>query len=322
MASFPSTICRRPSIPRRVGSPPPTTRRSPHRRPITSRRSGSPSIDPADRGASPGQGEARGGGHGGAPGHARVGPRRSCRRAWPRSRHGASGDAARAAVVERSPVGTSRCAPTALPLRSSRPSTAGSSTRSSRRDGRGAGQGVSGPGNVSAIMIAAVMAGTTMSGSTARIRPPSRRRWTRSTSAFGKAAGTSKAGSGRTRPPGDGDASTRSSCSIPWVEPRRRSLLLQPRSLSPRRTQPVREQGRVRRLEDFRVKPGPSMRQITDLGDLAHGLAILPAGQSGNPCLPPLRRPAAALARREYHPLLMDRADIEKASEGHLVLTP
>jgi penicillin amidase len=73
---------------------------------------------------------------------------------------------------------------------------------------------------------------------------------------------------------------------------------------------------------DFRVKHGPSMRQITDLGDLAHGLGVIPAGQSGLPAsvhyddLFPLWRSGA------YHPLLMDKADIEKATEGRLILRP
>ena len=74
--------------------------------------------------------------------------------------------------------------------------------------------------------------------------------------------------------------------------------------------------------ESFEVKSGPSMRQITDLGDIAHGLAVIPSGQSGLPAsshyddLLPLWRTG------DYHPLLMDRADIDKAAEGRLTLRP
>jgi penicillin G amidase len=74
--------------------------------------------------------------------------------------------------------------------------------------------------------------------------------------------------------------------------------------------------------EDFRVKSGPSMRQITDFADLARGRAVIPAGESGLPGsrhyddLLPLWR------KGEYHPFLMDRSDILKEAEGRLELRP
>jgi penicillin amidase len=74
--------------------------------------------------------------------------------------------------------------------------------------------------------------------------------------------------------------------------------------------------------EDFRIKSGPSMRQITDLGDIAHGLGVIPAGQSGLPASPHYDDLLPLWLAGEYHPLLMDRADIEKAAAGRLTLQP
>jgi penicillin amidase len=74
--------------------------------------------------------------------------------------------------------------------------------------------------------------------------------------------------------------------------------------------------------EDFRVKNGPSMRQITDLGDLAHGLGVIPAGQSGLPSSPHYDDLIPLWLHGEYHPLLMDRAGIEMAESGRLTLRP
>jgi penicillin amidase len=74
--------------------------------------------------------------------------------------------------------------------------------------------------------------------------------------------------------------------------------------------------------EDFRVKSGPSMRQITDLGDMAHGLGVIPAGQSGLPASPHYDDLLPLWLAGEYHPLLMDRADIEEAAGGRLTLKP
>ena len=68
--------------------------------------------------------------------------------------------------------------------------------------------------------------------------------------------------------------------------------------------------------EDFRIKSGPSMRQITDLGDLPRALAVIPSGQSGLPASPHYDDLLPLWLAGEYHPLLMDRADIEKVAEG------
>jgi penicillin amidase len=74
--------------------------------------------------------------------------------------------------------------------------------------------------------------------------------------------------------------------------------------------------------QDFRVRHGPSMRQITDLGDLTRALGVLPAGQSGLPASPHYDDQLPLWLAGEYHPLLMERAEIEKSAEARLVLTP
>jgi penicillin amidase len=74
--------------------------------------------------------------------------------------------------------------------------------------------------------------------------------------------------------------------------------------------------------EDYRVKSGPSMRQITDLADLPRAWGVIPSGQSGVPASPHYDDLLPLWLAGEYHPLLMDRADIEKVTEGRLVLRP
>jgi len=72
----------------------------------------------------------------------------------------------------------------------------------------------------------------------------------------------------------------------------------------------------------FAVLHGPSMRQITDLADLNRSLAILPGGQSGIPASPHYADLMPPWLAGRYHALLMDRAQIDKVSEGRLVLEP
>jgi penicillin amidase len=74
--------------------------------------------------------------------------------------------------------------------------------------------------------------------------------------------------------------------------------------------------------ESFRVRAGPSMRQITDLGSLDRALAVLPGGQSGIPSSHHYADLTPLWLKGEYHPLLMDRAAIEAVSEGRQVLEP
>jgi len=74
--------------------------------------------------------------------------------------------------------------------------------------------------------------------------------------------------------------------------------------------------------DSFEVKSGPSMRQLTDLGDLAHGLAVIPSGQSGLPASRHYDDLLPLWLEGSYHPLLMDRGDIDKAAEARLTLRP
>ncbi len=73
---------------------------------------------------------------------------------------------------------------------------------------------------------------------------------------------------------------------------------------------------------DFRVYLGPSLRQITDLGDPAHAWAILPGGQSGLPASPHYADLIPLWREGRYHPLLLERDELERLAEGRLVLTP
>jgi penicillin amidase len=70
----------------------------------------------------------------------------------------------------------------------------------------------------------------------------------------------------------------------------------------------------------YRVKVGPSMRQITDLADPGHALSVIPAGQSGIPASPHYADQWALWHAFLYHPLLMDRAAIDAVAEGTLTL--
>ena len=73
---------------------------------------------------------------------------------------------------------------------------------------------------------------------------------------------------------------------------------------------------------DFEVRDGPSMRQITDLGDLERSLAVLPMGQSGIPASPHYDDMLPLWLSGGYHPFAMDRTNIDKNAEGRLVLEP
>jgi len=70
------------------------------------------------------------------------------------------------------------------------------------------------------------------------------------------------------------------------------------------------------------VYQGPSMRQLTDLGDIARAQSVLPAGQSGIPASPHYADQFALWRNGQYHPLLMDREDLAPLTVGRLVLQP
>jgi penicillin amidase len=73
---------------------------------------------------------------------------------------------------------------------------------------------------------------------------------------------------------------------------------------------------------DYRVYQGPSMRQLTDLGDIARAQSVLPAGQSGIPASPHYADQFPLWRNGQYHPLLMDREDLAPLTVGRLVLQP
>jgi len=66
----------------------------------------------------------------------------------------------------------------------------------------------------------------------------------------------------------------------------------------------------------------PTYRQIVDLGDLKHSLSIHAPGQSGQLGSPHYGDLAEKWLKGEYHPMLWERADIEREAEGTLRLDP
>ena len=66
----------------------------------------------------------------------------------------------------------------------------------------------------------------------------------------------------------------------------------------------------------------PTYRQIVDLGDLTRSLSIHTPGQSGQLGSPHYGDLAVMWLKGEYHPMLWERADIEREAEGTLRLIP
>ena len=73
---------------------------------------------------------------------------------------------------------------------------------------------------------------------------------------------------------------------------------------------------------DGKIYMGPSLRQVVDLGDLAHAQVVLPGGQSGVRASRHYGDLFALWRAGAYYPLLTDRREIDAASEGRLILTP
>ncbi len=65
-----------------------------------------------------------------------------------------------------------------------------------------------------------------------------------------------------------------------------------------------------------------SYRMVVDLGDPARSWATTTGGQSGHPASQHYGDHAALWLGDQYHPLLMDRADVERNLEGELILDP
>jgi penicillin G amidase len=74
--------------------------------------------------------------------------------------------------------------------------------------------------------------------------------------------------------------------------------------------------------DSFRVLHGASMRQITDLARPERALCVLPGGESGIPSSPHYADLTPLWLKGEYHPLLMERDDIERSAEGRQILEP
>lgn len=74
--------------------------------------------------------------------------------------------------------------------------------------------------------------------------------------------------------------------------------------------------------EPFVVTGLSTYRMVVDLSDPAHGKATAAGGQSGHPASPHYRTQTDLWLADDYHPLLMDRDDIEQNLEGRLTLRP
>jgi penicillin amidase len=74
--------------------------------------------------------------------------------------------------------------------------------------------------------------------------------------------------------------------------------------------------------ETFPVIYGPSTRRIVDFSQIAKAWGINPLGTSGNLLSRHERDQAGMFLRGEYRVELMDEADIQRATESMLILTP
>ncbi len=69
----------------------------------------------------------------------------------------------------------------------------------------------------------------------------------------------------------------------------------------------------------YQVTSGPAMRILLDFADVDGSESIIPTGQSGNYFSPWYSDQAALFAKGQYRPQLMDRAQIEKATQARKV---
>jgi penicillin amidase len=72
----------------------------------------------------------------------------------------------------------------------------------------------------------------------------------------------------------------------------------------------------------YRVNHGVSQRMIVDLSNMGGALHVLPTGESGHLKSPHYRDQIDLYLSGEYHPAWTNRADVEKNSEGILILRP
>lgn len=73
---------------------------------------------------------------------------------------------------------------------------------------------------------------------------------------------------------------------------------------------------------DFAVYHGASMRQITDFAGKSRTQSVIPGGQSGIPASPHYTDLLPLWAEGRYHPLAMEREEIETFAASRLVLNP
>lgn len=74
--------------------------------------------------------------------------------------------------------------------------------------------------------------------------------------------------------------------------------------------------------EPYAVRTVPSYRQIVDLADFSRSVSMHTTGQSGHPFHRHYDDMIDPWRNIQYHPMLWDRADVEAAAEGVLVLEP
>jgi len=75
-------------------------------------------------------------------------------------------------------------------------------------------------------------------------------------------------------------------------------------------------------VEPFKVTGLSTYRMVVDMSKPSRALATAAGGQSGHPASPHYRTQTRLWLDDDYHPLLMDRADIERELDGRLVLHP
>ncbi len=77
-----------------------------------------------------------------------------------------------------------------------------------------------------------------------------------------------------------------------------------------------------RQAKTFEVSSVPSMRMIVDLSNFGNSLTMHTTGQSGHAFSPHYDDMIDSWRLIQYHPMLWDKAAVEAASKGHLVLMP
>lgn len=69
----------------------------------------------------------------------------------------------------------------------------------------------------------------------------------------------------------------------------------------------------------FPVNSGPSTRRVIDFSDVDHAVSVLPTGESGNPFSKHYDDQAALYVNGEFRPMLLNKEEILKNTEGTLI---